>query len=395
MRIGLVDTTDMTWDAQIYAMEENVARPGPYPVQGQRVLETGRRLIRMGHEVTIFTPYPCWGEDSEDVRELKVIHLTPVLPWLSHPQEVPLTPSLRHHIGRERLDIVHSEELHHPASVLAWSALGRRGPRLYIWQELDGFERGARGWMQHLFYLTLGQVMVKDCRMIPRSMSAERYLRKVGVPEDNIAPVVHTGVRTDVYRPMNKMDARIRFGLEEDRNVLLAIGQMKDREMMDRLFQALALLKVMNPDCLLIVRPPRSQAQLLQSMVSGMGLKDNVRIMAEGLDQADSVSLFNCADLFVISTYADYDALPAIEAISCGVPIATTYARGEMGDILNGGAGATLPTEAVAMAARLHDVLDNTVGLDQMGARARELAVREFGFEAGVERLADIYSRGR
>ncbi len=101
-------TTDMTWDAQIYAMEENGARPGPYPVQGQRVLETGRRLIRMGHEVTIFTPYPCWGEDSEDVRELKVIHLTPVLPWLSHPQEVPLTPSLRHHIGRERLDIVHS-----------------------------------------------------------------------------------------------------------------------------------------------------------------------------------------------------------------------------------------------------------------------------------------------
>ncbi len=193
--------------------------------------------------------------------------------------------------------------------------------------------------MQHLFYLTLGQVMVKDCRMIPRSMSAERYLRKVGVPEDNIAPVVHTGVWTDVFRPMNKMDARIRFGLEEDRNVLLAIGQMKDREMMDRLFQALALLKVMNPDCLLIVRPPRSQAQLLQSMVSGMGLKDNVRIMAEGLDQADSVSLFNCADLFVISTYADYDALPAIEAISCGVPIATTYARGD-GRYIERGAGA-------------------------------------------------------
>ena len=104
-------------------------------------------------------------------------------------------------------------------------------------------------------------------------------------------------------------------------------------------------------------------------------------------------ALYNAADMLLVASRTDLFPFTAIESISCGVPIATSFARGLKSDIVDEGAGARLPPGPEEMAAELRSLLEDPVGLDRMGARAREVALRDFSFDVGAERLLDIYSR--
>jgi glycosyltransferase involved in cell wall biosynthesis len=113
------------------------------------------------------------------------------------------------------------------------------------------------GWAQKQFYRTMGRAVTRGCRrLIPRSRSAAQHLREAGVPATQIAPVVHSGVDTNVYRPLHKGDSRERFGIDEDRNVLLSIGRMHENKGMDLLLKAMVRVRASDPECLLVLRGP-------------------------------------------------------------------------------------------------------------------------------------------
>jgi len=281
-----------------------------------------------------------------------------------------------------------------PGTVLTWSA-SRDGPRMFIWQELDICMQGPLGWVQRQFYRTMGKAVVRGCRkVIPRSRSAARHLLQAGVPEAQIAPVVHSGVDTATYRPLHKGDARARFGIDEDRNVLLCIGRMHENKGMDLLVRAMARVRVSDPECLLVLKGTGPQERTLRSLVRELDLGENVTIMTERLDQGDMAKLYNCADLLTVASRTDLFPFTAIEAIACGVPVATSFARGLKSDIVDQGAGAMLSSDPQRMAVDLLCLLEDPVRLDILGSRARDLALEDFSFDVGADRMVSIYSEG-
>jgi glycosyltransferase involved in cell wall biosynthesis len=108
----------------------------------------------------------------------------------------------------------------------------------------------------------------------------------------------------------------------------------------------------------------------------------------------DMAALYNAADLYVVSSRVDLFPFTAIEAIACGVPLATSFGRGLKTDIVEKGAGSMIAGDPEEMARDLNSLLSDPVGLDRMGATARRLAMEEFDFEMGAERLIDIYAGG-
>ena len=206
-----------------------------------------------------------------------------------------------------------------------------------------------------------------------------------------MAPVVHSGVDTMIYRPMNKSEARERFDIDEDRNVILSIGRLHANKGMDILIRAMCRIRSTDPDALLIIKGVGPEEANLRRMVADGRLDDNVRIMSDLLDRREMALLYNCADLLAVSSRVDLFPFTAIEAISCGVPVATSFGRGLRSDIVEKGAGTMLPSEPESMARELLEVLDDPVRMDIMGKNARQLALRDFDHEVAAERLVEIY----
>jgi glycosyltransferase involved in cell wall biosynthesis len=394
MRIGLINLITKTADVQADASVMRTEGLRPATDTDLNIVETGRRLVKRGHEVTVFVADAYRPQSSGDLGGVKVEYVPTRLARVFPPSLAPLTPSLLKDIPRMKLDVVQSGEIFQPGTVFTWSA-SRDGPGMFIWQELDIYMQGPMGWAQKQFYRTLGKAVVRGCRrLIPRSRSAANHLLQAGVPADRIAPVVHSGVDTDAYRPLHKGDSRARFGIEEDRNVLLCIGRMHENKGMDLLIRAMTRVKVSDPECLLLLKGTGPQEKALRSLVRELDLVDNVTIMTERLDQGDMAKLYNSADLLTVASRTDLFPFTAIESIACGVPVATSFARGLKSDIVDQGAGAMMSPEPQRMATDLLCLLEDPVRLDLMGSKARELALRDFSYDVGADRLIGIYSEG-
>lgn len=388
MRIGLVNLITKTADLQADASVLS-ARPGVSDDSELNIVEMARRLERRGHDVTVFVS-DAYRPSRPGRGDVRIEYLPTRLQLMFPPSLAPFTPSLSRRLKAERLDVVQSGEVFQPGTMLASSAADHG--RLFVWQELDILMRGPAGWGQKSFYSTLGRRLAKRCQaIIPRSLSARRHLVEHGIPEEKMAPVVHSGVDTMVYRPMSKSEARERFGIDEDRNVILSIGRLHANKGMDILISAMCRIRSTDPDALLIIKGVGPEEANLRRMVSDGKLEHNVRVMSDLLDRREMALLYNCADLLAVSSRVDLFPFTAIEAISCGVPIATSFGRGLRSDIVEKGAGTMLPREPENMARALLELLDDPVQMDIMGRNARELALRDFDHEVAADRLVEIY----
>jgi hypothetical protein len=92
------------------------------------------------------------------------------------------------------------------------------------------------------------------------------------------------------------------------------------------------------------------------------------------------------ADVFVLPTLYEGSATAHIEALACGLPVVTTPNCGTL--IQDGVEGFLVPIrDATALAGRIEAIITNRQLRDEMGSRARELALREHSWERYEERL--------
>lgn len=395
MRIGLVNLITKTADVAADGSVLSTTNLTPGTDGDINIVELGRRMARRGHEVTIYVADTYRPKERSDLAQPYVEYLPTRLPLLFPPSLAPLTPSLAPVLRKQKLDVVQSGEVFQPGTMLSWTATRDPGTNMFVWQELDTYMRGPLGWAQKRFYGAFGRTMAEHCGgVIPRSRSARGHLLETGFPDHKMSPVVHSGVDTQLYRPMNKHESRQRFGIDEDRNVLLSIGRFHDNKGMDILLKAMAHLRNWDPDALLVIKGAGPQEGALREMARALGLEDNVEIDTSHLARRDMPVLYNCADLLAIASRVDLFPFTAIEAISCGVPVATSFGRGLKTDIVDEGAGAMIRPAPKAMAEDLLSLLEDPVRLDSMGHRARQLALRDFDFEVAVDRLLSIYGGG-
>jgi glycosyltransferase involved in cell wall biosynthesis len=81
----------------------------------------------------------------------------------------------------------------------------------------------------------------------------------------------------------------------------------------------------------------------------------------------------------------------AIEAISCGVPLATSFARGLKTDIVDKGGGVMLSQDSKAMGEEMVCLLRDRSKLNGLAREGRNLAAEEFDFEVCADRFLSEY----
>lgn len=387
--------------------------------QGVYVHYLSRELAALGHRVTVFSgqPYPELVPEVPLVRVPSLDLYRPEDPFRRPARSEfrdaidvaeyglmcaagfpePLTFSLRARRAlrqrRADFDVVHDNQclaygilgiardgfplvatLHHPITVdrdleLAAAPTPARRASIRRWY---GFVRMQK------------RVVGRLPRIITVSESSARDVcAQMGVQPGQLS-VVPVGVDTALFRPLPDV-ARI-----PGRLMTTASADVPLKGLVP-LLEALAKVRTERHAELVVVGPPR-EGSPVRATIERLGLEGAVHIVGE-VDSLRMVELLAEAEVAVVPSLYEGFSLPAVEAMSAGVPVVTTTG-GALPEVVgsDGETGLLVPPgDPEALAAAIVRALDDPLLRQRLGQAGRARAHQRFSWRATAAATVECY----
>ena len=388
--------------------------------QGVYPRHMARELVELGHHVEVISgpPYPHL-DDGVALTKLPSLDLYRMpdpfrIPRLSEFKDrfdvleyavtaaatfaEPLTFSLRAHrnlMGRlNQFDLVHDnqclgtgiwkihdaglpvlETIHHPITV---------DRRLETKHAPTPWKRFTK----NRFYAFTG-MQTKVARKLPRiltvsSNSYDDIIADYGVDPERLH-IVHVGVDPQQFRPID--------------NVNVVPGRLMTTASADVamkglafLLEALAKLRAKDDSIhLVVIGKPKYDSKATQ-LIKELDLAESIEFVSGVTDQR-IVELYNEAEVAIVPSLYEGFSLPAIEAMSCGVPLVATTG-GALPEVV-GADGVTAlqvpPGDSDALAQKIGWALEQTNLRSVVGAAGRERVIQNFSWKITAERTVEHY----
>jgi glycosyltransferase involved in cell wall biosynthesis len=396
-------------------------RGNPYSGgQGVYVHYLSKALTDLGHHVEVFAgpPYPVVDE-RVNLNEVPSLDLyrsddpfrTPsrseFRDWIDYLEfgvmctagfPEPLTFSLR--AAREirnrasEFDVVHDNQslgygllglarripivatVHHPCTLDA---------RLELAQAPNAKKKAS---LRRWYAFTRMQARV--ARRLPRIISVSEAAKADVVSEFRVEPhavaVVHNGVDVDLFRPLPDMK-------QVPGRIVTTASADVPLKGLQFLIEAIAKLRTERDVHLVVVGKARKHGLAAQA-IDRFGMGDAITFRNH-IDRLELVKLYAEAEVAVVPSLYEGFSLPAIEAMSCGVPLVTTNA-GALPEVVGTRGDAALlvpPKDAGALAAAIGKLLDDRALAGRLGAAGRRRAVARFSWKVAAGATAAEYER--
>jgi glycogen(starch) synthase len=236
------------------------------------------------------------------------------------------------------------------------------------------------------------QVYQRASRVIVLSEAFRRLvIEDYGVAPDCVR-IVPGSVDLERFAvPVSRSEARLMLGWPADRPILVTVRRLVARMGLDRLIDAIGLLRASVPDVLLYICGTGRLREALEAQVRGAGLEYNIRFTGF-LPDASLPLAYRAADLNVVPTTAlEGFGLVAAEAMAAGTPSLVTPVGG-LPEIVSDLSPALVfsSTTVTDMAARLHEVLTDKGALPDDAACRRYIATR-YSAPLMAARTAAVY----
>ncbi len=184
--------------------------------------------------------------------------------------------------------------------------------------------------------------------------------------------------------------ARAKFGLPDDRKIVLATRRLEPSKGIGAFIEAIAQVRARVPSVLAIVTGTGSLAQSLRSRVSELGLNEYVRFLGH-VASADLPLLYRAADLSIVPSNAwEGFGLSALESLACATPVLVTPVGG-LPEAVSGLSDALVLRDSSvdAIADGLAAALSDPATIP--GRAACEAYARGFSWTSIARRVADVY----
>ncbi|MBX6387447.1 MAG: glycosyltransferase family 4 protein [Frankia sp.] len=396
--------------------------------QGVYVRQLSRELVGLGHQVTVLSgpPYPVLDEGVtlEKLPSLDLFAGPPPFRWPS-PRELrtfpdwvefglmrtgqfsePLAFSLRAYRAlRPRggtpppFDIVHDNQglgrgllrlrrelaphripvvatVHHPITV---------DRRLHLAATTGLRARfGVRRWYSFL-PMQARVARQLDAIVIPSESSRADIIADMGLRSE-LMRTVPLGTESDVFTPDPSI-ARV-----PGRIVVITSADVPLKGL-PVLLEALAKIRVEREHAHVVCVGKAREGGSAARQVSELGLGDAVTFRSN-LSQADLVDLLRSAEVAVVPSLYEGFSLPAVEEMSCGLPLVAT-AAGSLPEVVgpDGEAALTVPPgDAGALAAAIMRLLDDPELRARLGAGGRRRVEERFSWRAATRATAEWYA---
>jgi glycosyltransferase involved in cell wall biosynthesis len=157
------------------------------------------------------------------------------------------------------------------------------------------------------------------------------------------------------------------------------------------LLEAVAKLRAERELELYVIGQPRPDGRVARA-IERLGLDDLVTTIT-GVTDEELARLYRQAEVAVVPSLYEGFSLPAIEAMSCGVPVVATTG-GALPEVVgeSGRTGVLVePDDPEALAAAIRSLLDDPPTRDRLGAAGRQRVVERFTWEVTARGTAACY----
>ncbi len=389
--------------------------------QGIYVRHLAKALVDLGHHVEVFSgqPHPVLDErvplhelDSLDIYndhfpmrmpgiwELKSLaDFVEVASFSSGSFPEPLAFSVRAfqalQARRDDFDLVHDNQslgygllgieriigipliatIHHPITV---------DRRLEI--------EHAQGWYKKLtlarwygFTRMQTEVARRLKRVITVSENSFTDIAKDHKVDPDRMHIVPVGVDPDLFKPLATVTRR-------PGHLITTASADVAMKGLSYLLEAVAKLRVERPEVHLTVIGRKKEGGKSAETIDRLGLTDHVEFVT-GVPDQRIVELYSEAELAVVPSLYEGFSLPAIEAMSCGVPVVATTG-GALPEVVGPDGETALlvpPGDSEALAAKIAWALDHPGIRRKVGKGGRERVKAQWSWRHTAEKTVDQY----
>jgi glycosyltransferase involved in cell wall biosynthesis len=206
--------------------------------------------------------------------------------------------------------------------------------------------------------------------------------------------VIPGGINTtDFQITHSRQQAREQMGFPGDRPILFTPRRLVQRMGIDKLLEALVVVKQQVPDIWLAIAGKGSQREALERQAQDLGLTDHVRFLGYVPDE-DLPVCYQAADLTVVPSQSlEGFGLVLLESLACGTPVMSTPVGG-MPEVLRPFEPnlVTIDATAGAIAERLTEYFTGKWVLPDR-ERCRDYAVQHYDWQIIAPRVREILLR--
>lgn len=341
-----------------------------------------RELVRMGHHVTMMTSLSQPGlRARENLGGVEVVRKwfprkrTPA-GWAAH-----TLATVPHYMRLAR----HADILH--AQTFASALPGMRAKRKY------GHPLVITLHTSHFLKLAKKPVWRPVLRRIVKSadwlLAASEEIRDVALdlyPHPR-AEALTNGVDTELFAPR---DARGAAGVARPRARprIIVPRRLFEKNGVEYFIRAVPLIRAqMDIDAVLVGDGP--ERERLERLADELGVSDSVTFMGRRAND-EMPALLADADVAVLPSLMEATSVAALEAMSCGVPVAASRVGG-LPEIVDESVGTLFePADPASLASALVALLQRP-DLDAVGRQARQRVVQSWSVARLARRHVEIY----
>jgi glycosyltransferase involved in cell wall biosynthesis len=303
---------------------------------------------------------------------------------------------LRESLERLRPDVVHASLTLSPLDFLLPDLCEQLGLPLVATFH-PAFDAGLRnltaGTTQLMYQLYAPSLAHYDRVIVFSELQAE-LLNRLGVKENRLA-VIPNGVDPQQWAPAGLEQPSVsqelaalqrQFGNER---IFLYMGRIAPEKNVEALLKAWRLVQL--PGCRLVVV---GDGTMRQQLMQSYGEEDRVLWWGHEPDRLRRLALLQLAEVFILPSLVEGLSLALLEAMASGTACIATDA-GADGEVLEGGAGIVISTQAVTTQLRtlLPLLRDQPVLSAELGRRARARVLERYSLSHNIDALEKLYGQ--
>ena len=352
-------------------------------------LEICENLVKLGHQITMFTPSRSKANRELSVRVVNTgMFGIPLLKGVLH--HVLLLPLLFVHSLMKRVDLIYSR--YHPLEILATYPIKKIFGTKYIVEvngamKEDSKMRGEPGWKIEIYSMLEKRLFDLADKIVTVTDNLRNYL----VREYSLSPskiqVIPNGTNVDIFHPMDKKRSREKLDIPLESTVLCFVGSLRPWHGVENIIEILPELINRIPDLRLMVVGDGPLMKTLKQQVKALSIGQ--RVIFTGKIRREKVPLYiNNSDICVApfdserNKVTGLSPLKVFDYMACGKPIIATDVGGLGKLIEKYSVGIVIsPGNPVELAEAILHLTSDKELQEKLGRAGREIAVGKFSWQ--------------
>jgi glycosyltransferase involved in cell wall biosynthesis len=234
-------------------------------------------------------------------------------------------------------------------------------------------------------------VLQKADSILAVSEDLVHHIFSLGVDESKVH-FVPNGVDINIFKPIDRKQARRVLNLDEDCDIVLYVGSLRQIKGVDYLIEASKLFLGTKTTLLLIGRDDGLKRKL-QIRAKELGISNNIRFINQ-LHHKELPIWMSAADLLVLPSLSEGRPNVILEAFSCGIPVVASNVGGIPELVIDKKNGFLVEARDYnSIAEKVIQLLINEELRLKMGSYARQSVIeRDLTWKAHALRTKKIYA---